>query len=234
VKPALPEIRGLTPCSLDAWEGKISAVLYLPGCNLDCPGCPVPYLKPTHSAGENISFDTVLDAIYVRRRWIDGIVVRGGEPLLHLGLFELLRTLGEFGLKVKLVTNGTRPDRLVRVMDQGLVEFVSLHLKAPLNEKYEAACGGPVDLAAVYESIETLLRGEVPYEFRIEYDANLLNERDVLVLARTVSGARRLVISDGASAHDPRILEQLATEASRHVQACVVDGGVRPEVEFLV
>jgi pyruvate formate lyase activating enzyme len=222
VKPALPEIRGLDPLSLNAWEGRLAAVVYLPGCNLDCPACPVPYLKPRATAGESIGLDAVLDAIYVRRRWIDGVVVRGGEPLLHLGLLELLATLAEFGLSVKLVTNGTRPDRLGEIVRRELVDLVSLHLKAPLNEKYAAACGGPVDLASVYASIELLLAGDVPYEFRIAYDARLLTERDVHSLARTLSGARRLVLSGD----DHVSLRRLADEVARHVQACVVDGSV--------
>jgi pyruvate formate lyase activating enzyme len=234
MKPALPEIRGLVPLSFDAWEGRLACVLYLPGCNLDCPGCPVPYLKPRRSVGEGISFDDVLDAIYVRRRWLDGVVVRGGEPLLHLGLFELLRTLQEFGLRVKLVTNGTRPDRLSTVVRDGLAELVSLQLKAPLNDKYAAVCGAPVDLAALFESIELLLRGDVPYEFRIQYDARHLSDRDVLALARTVSGARRLVLSGGDPVRDGDILKRLAVEARRHVESCVVEGATAQEQESLV
>jgi len=232
MRPALPEIRGLEPLSLDAWEGRLAAVLYLPGCNLDCPSCPVPYLKPLHGGGESISLDAVLDAIYVRRRWIDGVVVRGGEPLLHPGILELLRTLAEFGLRVKLVTNGTRPDRLRHVISQELAELVSLHLKAPLNEKYAEVCGGPVDLTAVYESIELLIHGDVSHEFRIEYDAALLSERDVLVLARTVSGARRLVISGPGRDRDS--LRDLASRAGRHVRACVIEGAEAPGTETMV
>jgi pyruvate formate lyase activating enzyme len=232
MKPAVPEIRGLEPLSLTAWEGRLAAVLYLPGCNLDCPDCPVPYLKPVRSAGESISLDAVLDAIYVRRHWLEGIVVRGGEPLLHFGLIELLHTLSEFGLRVKLVTNGTRPDRLRHVVSRKLVELVALHLKAPLNEKYEAVCGGPVDLAAVYESIELLLGGEVPYEFRVEYDARLLEVRDVLALVRTLSGARRLVLS--GSAGDRDALRRIAAAAGRHVRTCVVEGSAAPRTGTLV
>jgi len=118
------------------------------------------------------------------------------------------------------------------VLSNELVELVSLHLKAPLNEKYAAVCGGPVDLAAVYESIELLIHGDVPHEFRIEYDDGLLSERDVLVLARTVAGARRLVIS--GTGRDRDSLHDLAHRAGRHVQLCVIEGAATPERETLV
>src|SRR5262245_61398480 len=122
----MPPIRGLEPASLTAWEGRVAAVVSLQGCNFDCPACPVPHLVPVKPELGTIPIESVLETIYLRRRWLDAVVVSGGEPTLHEGLPEMLRRFREFELRVRLVTNGSNPEMLSRLLGAGDVASVSM------------------------------------------------------------------------------------------------------------
>ena len=130
-----------------------------PDCRLDSspPEPPRPAgLRPAELA----SF------LHERRNFLDGIVVTGGEPTLSPGLPELLRQIRAHGYKVKLDTNGSRPELLAELLAEGLVDFVALDIKAPLAdpELYAEVCGlpaarGPALVAAIGRSLALLRDG---------------------------------------------------------------------------
>jgi pyruvate formate lyase activating enzyme len=227
-----PPIRGIVEVSLTHWVGRICSVVYVGGCTLRCRSCPAPHLI-ARSAGSapdksSIPLDAVLDAIYRRRRWIEGVVVKGGEPLARPELEDLLELFRDFSLLVRVETNGTRPDALRDLIRKDLVDFVALDLKAPLDERYHDLAGTTVDLAAIFESIGILLSGEVEHEFRTAVYDDRLTEDDILTIARTIRGADRFVLRSVAGRGPGRgRLRRVAQRASRHVKACHVDG--RPQ-----
>ncbi len=224
----MPPIRGIIEASLTHWAGRVVSVVYVGGCNLRCPHCPSPHLVGQGREKGAIPLDSVLDAIYRRRRWIDGVVIKGGEPLLSPEVLELLELLRDFGLEIRIDTNGTCPDALDKVISRDLVDFVSMEIKAPLTETYARVAGGPVDLGRIFRSIGILLSGEVEYEFRTVMYEDLLTTDDVLAIARTIKGARRYVLRAVPGLGPNRAsLRSLARRAGRHVGACHVDG--RPQ-----
>jgi hypothetical protein len=77
----------------------------------------------------------VLNEIKERIGFIDGVVVSGGEPTEHPHLREIIAGIRALGLPVKLDTNGTNFEILRELVQGGLVDFVAMDLKAPL-EKY--------------------------------------------------------------------------------------------------
>jgi pyruvate formate lyase activating enzyme len=214
--------------SLTHWTGRLSSVVFLGGCTLRCGTCPAPHLVPFGAEKGGIPVDSVLDAIYRRRRWIEGVVVKGGEPFAHADFPSLLGLLKDFGLEIRVDTNGTRPAELDASVTAGLVDFVALDLKAPLTERYERVAGTPVDLEDLFHSIEILLSGRVDHEFRTAVYDRLHSEEDILAIARTIRGARRYVLRAVPGLGPSRgRLRRLARKAGRFVQACHVDG--RPQ-----
>lgn len=145
--PPLPPIRGFEPLSLAAWEGRVAAVVRLQGCNFACPACPVPHLipratNPSHGPERGtIPVESVLQSVHQRRRWLDAVVIGGGEPTLHEGLPALAELFHEFGLRVRVQTNGTDPDMLKRLLDSGAVTSLSMTVRAPLDPTYAKAVG---------------------------------------------------------------------------------------------
>lgn len=227
----LPPVRGIEPMSLTAWEGRVSAVIHLQGCNLACPACPVPHLVPRNPDLGTIPVESVLQSVYERRRWLDAVVVGGGEPTLHDGLPDLVRMLREFGLRVRLHTNGTNPDMLRVLLDSGDLASVSMTVRGPLDPTYHAAAGSKVRLAALYESVERILRDPGEHEFRVPWLAGIVEEAGIASVLRMLSGARRVVVEPGAgSAPGLRVLRRVLRGSGAHVESCVIAG--RPSEDF--
>ncbi len=144
------------------WPGRIAATLFLSGCTLRCPYCHNPEFVDTASALN--TWEEVLSHLSLRRGWIDGVVITGGEPTDDPDLLSLLEAVATRGLKAKLDTNGTRPDVLRSAIAQGLVDYVALDIKT-LPEQY-GKVGDHRAGASVPESIAVLLEAGISHEFR--------------------------------------------------------------------
>jgi len=114
------------------------------------PHCYVP-LVPDE---EVVRFITSLSPVIY-----DGVVVTGGEPLLHHGLPNLLGLIKSCGLKVRLDTNGSYPDRLAYLMDAGLVDEVAVDYKVPLGMYRELGPVRPADVASTFSLVARTGRG---------------------------------------------------------------------------
>ena len=229
--PPPPPVRGIEPCSLSAWEGRVAAVLSLQGCNLACPACPTPHLVPRTADLGQIPLEGVLQTLYHRRRWLDGVVVTGGEPTIHDGLPDLVRRIRELGLRVRLHTNGTRPEVLRSLLDAGELSSVSMTVRGPLDPTYSTAAGTRVRLAAIYESVERILHDAGEHEFRVPWLPSVVEEDEIVAALRMLAGARRVVlVPSPAGAPGPRALRRTARAAGRYVESCVIAG--RPGEDF--
>jgi pyruvate formate lyase activating enzyme len=229
--PPLPPIRGLEPMSLTAWEGRVSAVVSLQACNFNCPACPVPHLVPAKPELGAIPVESVVESIHRRRRWLDAIVVTGGEPTLHEGLPDLLQIFRQFDLRVRLATNGSVPEMLARVVGGGDVTGVSMTVRAPLEPVYSVAAGAKVRLAAIYESIELLLASGGEHEFRVPWLPGVVETEQMEAVVRMLAGARRVVLAPGPDgAPGVRELRRVGRSVGSFVTSCVVAG--RPNEDF--
>ena len=130
----MPRIAGFNRTSLLDWDGCVTAVIYLPSCNFRCPFCHNRELVLTPEVYEDVPLEFVEDYISENREFLDGIVITGGEPTIHRDLPELVKRIKALGMKVKLDTNGTNPEMLKDLIDAGLIDYVAMDLKAPLDE----------------------------------------------------------------------------------------------------
>jgi pyruvate formate lyase activating enzyme len=172
-------IGGLQQFSLSDFPGRVAAIVFTQGCNLACPFCHNGQLLPRRFAGQTLLSEyDVLEFLQSRRRQLEGIVVTGGEPTLQTDLLSFLRTLRALGFLVKLDTNGTRPDVLRRIFDEGLVDYVAMDVKAPF-EKYALLTGVPIDTTRIAESIRRIAESGVDHEFRTTFVQPLLASEDL-------------------------------------------------------
>jgi len=188
----LPIVR-LQRMSLTDYPGRLSAKVVVPGCNFRCPYCPNEELIFDYLGMELVPHREVLDQLYRARGYLTGLTIGGGEPTLHNGLLSFTYRAKSVGYKVKLDTNGTRPRRLNKLMEERVVDYVSMEIKAPLD-RYPEVVRFKADLDAVRESIRLLRRGSVDYEFTTTVVPGLVGAGDIEEIAKSLIGSRRFVI----------------------------------------
>ena len=85
----------------------------------------------------------------------------------------------------------TRSNDLLRL---GALDYVAMDVKAPLDGQYSEVARVPVDLDAIRRSIDLLIGGNTPCEFRTTVCPGLLDADDIEP-PRSPSAARRSIIS---------------------------------------
>jgi len=186
-------IVGFLKTSLLDWDGKVSAVIYLEGCNFRCPFC---HNRDIVLPGriEEVPFDRIKEYLVENADFLDGVVISGGEPTLNPDLLSLIKEIRSLGLEVKLDTNGTNPDMLDDLLGAGMLDYVAMDVKAPLDERYSHLSGVDGDPELIRRSIGLIMSSGVDYEFRTTVVPVLIKEDDVEEIARAVKGARKYVL----------------------------------------
>jgi pyruvate formate lyase activating enzyme len=158
-------ICGLQKLAMVDFPGRIAATVFTGGCNLRCPFCHNSQLLGG-DAEELMDSGALLDFLRKRQGVLDGVCITGGEPTLHADLPELLRSIRVLGYAIKLDTNGTNPQLLRRLIDEGLVDYVAMDVKN-CPDRYAQTAGLPnLDISLIEQSMAFLLSDAVDYEFR--------------------------------------------------------------------
>jgi pyruvate formate lyase activating enzyme len=186
------KIAALHKSSFVDYPGKIAAVAFTPGCNLNCFYCHNRALVEGGDDLMTIPPSKVLGFLRKRQGLLDAVVITGGEPTIQSGLADFIQEIRCLGYLIKLDTNGTHPEVLESLINAGLLDYVAMDAKAP-PEKYNSICGAAVDLNAVNASIDLLLAGRIDYEFRTTIVPQLTNA-DILDIGWRIRGARAYVL----------------------------------------
>jgi len=188
------KIGGLVTCSLVDYPGKIAAVVFTQGCNMNCPWCHNRQLIPLEGDGPGLDESEVLSALQKRRAFLDAVVISGGEPTIQPDLPGFLAQVRDLGFLTKLDTNGSRPDVLKDILNKNLVDFVAMDLKGPLN-KYPEICGVCVDTNAIIKGTEIILKSNVPNSFRTVLIRRLTNS-DLWWMRSDFPGVRSPILQE--------------------------------------
>ncbi|MBO5282700.1 MAG: anaerobic ribonucleoside-triphosphate reductase activating protein [Lachnospiraceae bacterium] len=157
---------GMNKTTLLDYPGHVAATLFTGGCNMRCPFCQNSVLVLDPASQPEISGEEVLAFLKKRQGVLEGVCITGGEPTLQPWLEAFIRRVRQLGYLVKLDTNGYRPDVLAHLLQEGLLDYAAMDIKAS-REHYGAACGLPgMDPAPIDESISLLKKSGIPYEFR--------------------------------------------------------------------
>jgi pyruvate formate lyase activating enzyme len=205
-------LAGLQRSSTIDFPGCLSAVLFFAGCNYDCYYC---HNRSILKDPPLVDMDFVMSFLRKRSGLLDGVVLSGGEATLQGGLYAFARGLRTLGYRIKLDTNGSRPEALRAVLGDGLVDFVAVDYKAPLS-MYDAICGaGALGGAGLRETFELLRTGGVAYEVRVTVVPQITTKKLVEMaeslprLDRFVLQLYKPVTEDGAL----RVVDASAPEA---------------------
>ena len=160
------KIGGFQPFTLTDYPGHVAAIVFAQGCNFRCPYCHNARLLPTDRPKRELIPETyVFDYLSRRRLQLDGLVITGGEPTIQEDLPRFIRRVRRLGLKIKLDTNGSQPGVIRQLLEENLLDYIAMDIKAPL-EQYESRVCRPVDTDALNTNIELIKNSGVPCEFR--------------------------------------------------------------------
>lgn len=177
---------GLVKFTLIDFPGCPAAIVFTQGCNFRCRYCHNPELIYPHLFTEPMPEEEIESFLQRRKGTLEGVVVSGGEPTLHEDLPQFLSHLKSLGYKTKLDTNGSRPEVLKNLIDNKLVDFIAMDLKAPL-EKYALITGADTNEAVIKQSITLIQNSGLPHEFRTTYDKEVLTDEDIALTGALVN-----------------------------------------------
>jgi len=175
---------GLQKISLADYPDRIASVLFTPGCNLRCPNCHN-WKIATDPQPPFLQEGAALDILDSRKKFVEAVVVTGGEPCMHKELPKFLAKLKEHGFLVKLDTNGFYPDTLQQCLTY--VDYVAMDVKTSL-EKYKQL--GVSDTTPLVKSMELLKVGKVLYEFRTTVVPEIVTAQDIAAIGELVKGSK--------------------------------------------
>ena len=182
------KIGGLQKTSLLDYPGKISAIIWTVGCNFKCPFCYNPQL--VKGEVELIDENKIFSFLKKRKNLLEAVSITGGEPLLQQDIVGFTEKLKKMGYLVKIDTNGTFPDRLEKLLDEKLVDYVSMDVKAPL-EKYNELTGVKVNVSKIKKSIEIIKNQASDYEFKTTIIPSFLSKEDIVKIAELLKNSKR-------------------------------------------
>ncbi len=171
----------ITPFTLLDFPDTPAAIFWFAGCNLRCVYCYNPDI--VFGTG-HIDEEEALAFLRRRQGLLEGVVLSGGECTTYPHLLSFCRSIKSLGYKIKLDTNGMRPDVIKALIDNKLIDFCALDYKAP-EAKMDEICGGGNE-KRFWESFKILRHSGVDFEVRTTFHPELLDEEDIITMAKSL------------------------------------------------
>ena len=189
------KIGSLHKTSLLDYPGKISTIIGTQGCNMRCPWCHNYYLIPYEFTEQSkiINENDFLSFLAERKRFLEGIVITGGEPTIQADLPEFCERVKEMGFSVKLDTNGTVPRMLNRLLKDNLVDYIAMDVKTDLSQ-YRQLFKEKIDENNILESIDIVMSADRPYEFRTTCVSPFVTKANIDKIGMLIKGAHNFFL----------------------------------------
>ncbi|SDK16205.1 anaerobic ribonucleoside-triphosphate reductase activating protein [Natronincola ferrireducens] len=213
------------------YPGKICTMYFVALCNFKCGYCHNASI--VKGEGEVIPEEEVFSFLEKRKKFIDAVCISGGEPTLYKELYDFIKKVKDKGFFIKLDTNGTNPQILKKLIDEKLIDYVAMDIKAPFH-KYESVTQTKVDIESIKSSIDIIRSAPIDYEFRTTICRELLTKEDVLEMATYLKGSKRFYLQnfqDGDTVlagrnqfhpYDVEVLKEIQRNLEGYFELCEV------------
>lgn len=188
-------IKGFIETSFIDWKKHLSSVIFFGGCNFRCPYCHNSSLVLDHAGMEDIPLEYIMLTLRKYKKWVDRVVITGGEPTIQMNLLNIIWNIKKEGVLIKLDTNGSSPATIKSLVNEGLIDYIAMDVKGPID-RYKRWCGVDIDTKKIEESVEFILGGKVDYEFRMTIVPFLHREEDIYETATYIKDAKRFYIQE--------------------------------------
>lgn len=185
----LMNICGYQKTTLLDYPGHVAATIFTGGCNFRCPFCHNSDLVVNPTMSPCISQEEIFAFLKKRKNVLSGICITGGEPTLQTNLSEFIKKVRFLGYKIKLDTNGYRPDVISSLLEDNLLDYIAMDIKAGLSN-YAKVSGIPnLDTSKIKESISIIENSGIDYEFRTTVVKELHSQEDFLEISEMLSSS---------------------------------------------
>ena len=165
------------------FHGNMSLVIFMSKCPLACRYCHNVELLEDNTER---SLEEIKEEIDSSADFLDAIVISGGEPLVQTDdVIEILKYVRQIGLKTKLDTSGIYPDKIKKILDLDLLDYVSLDVKTTFS-KYRKITGANVGFQ-VKKSMDYINDAGVHLEIRTTYVPTLHTKKDIINLVDEIN-----------------------------------------------
>ena len=180
-------IYGYQKTTLLDYPGHVAATIFTGGCNFRCPFCHNSDLIAKPDSNLLISEEEIFSFLKKRKNVLSGICITGGEPTLQPDLQDFIVKVRNLGYKIKLDTNGYRPDIITSLLEQNLLDYIAMDVKTGFSN-YAKVCGLPtLDIRKIQDSITLIENSNIAYEFRTTVVRELHNEQDFYEISKMLS-----------------------------------------------
>ena len=186
------KIYGFEKLSMVDFEGHLCATVFTGGCNFRCPFCQNADLVNVTNL-EQYNEDEIFVHLEKRKNVLDSVCISGGEPTLNPDLKNFIQKLKQRGLLVKLDTNGTKPDLLKELIDEGLIDYVAMDVKNS-PALYPKTAGAIVNMDDVGKSVELLKSNAIAYEFRTTLVSGHHSNESIEEMGKWLDGADKIYL----------------------------------------
>ena len=195
-------IQGLQRLTLLDYPEHTACTVFTAGCNFRCPFCHNASLVVDISEEPQISEDEFFAFLQKRIGILDGVCVSGGEPLLQPDIEQFIRRIKDMGYAVKLDTNGSFPDKLMRLIELGLVDYVAMDIKnSPTTYAFTAGVES-LAIESIEKSVSYLKEGHVPYEFRTTVVKHFHTEESFEEIGQWLAGTEKYFLQNFVNSGD--------------------------------
>ena len=230
------KIGGLQKTTLIDYPGKPAATIFVSGCNFRCPFCHNPELVLPEEIEKQpeIPLKDIYDFLEERKNFLQGVVICGGEPTIHGDLPDFIKRIKQMDYLVKLDTNGYNPKMLKKLLDDKLLDYVAMDIKAP-KERYKELTNVDVDVEKIDESIDILKKENIDFEFRTTVVPGLITKKDIIEIAKWLTKAPKYFLQTFENTtktidpafmevkmFEPGFLEDLREEIKSYFDSCQI------------
>jgi pyruvate formate lyase activating enzyme len=189
------KIKKVVERNIKEWEGKGATILFLGGCNFRCPYCNQKDLVLNSSNIQDIPYEEIREFLMANKKWIEVVVISGGEPTLNQSLFPLLQDLKKLGFLTKVLTNGTNDLLIRKILPMKLIDLLSIDIKAPLNDlKYREVTKINIDLRNLKNLLLFLKSSSFDYEISVTPHPLTMSEEDFEEIIENIGTVKRFSI----------------------------------------
>jgi len=229
-------IGGLQKNSLIDYPGKVSCVVFLSGCNFQCPYCHNPELA--RGGQDNLlPYSSIMGFIQSHKSFLDGVVISGGEPTLQSDLMCLCEDIKRCNLPIKLDTNGSNPSVINELISNKMIDYIAMDVKTSISPKYvDVFKSTKTSILDIEKSIDLIMGCNLESEFRTTCVKYFINHEVMGRIGRSIKGTKRYFLQkpnlsnvlmpkffdNAGEMFSDEEMAELKTIAEKYVGSCII------------